>query len=161
MSTHGLLAGALPRIETESTPAILDTSHNDCPAIQPDAFYPAVSVEDFRVIKRVDQTVQDAECVLFLERAVDEVNRQLDGWLSTQCRDMREAWVAAEKPYQRAVFGYAKALQLESWLDYDATERVGDRLSNLDTRIIAERREALAAIALLTGGAGLVEVELI
>ena len=112
--------------------------------IQPDDYYPALSVEEWRNYYRVDDTLSAERAHTMLSNATALIQAELDSW--------REQQTTATLPerlhisYRQAVYQRAKAHELEQYRDIDTTSAGEKHNYALELRIntaLQRSREAL------------------
>ena len=124
------------------------------------AFYPAISLIDFRADYRVDDTATDQRTVVSLNRAMIRVNDELKAWRVTQ-EDLGYATLddipsdnyggvsALEWHYLSAIYNNAKADLIESYRDFDSTRSGHDKADEMVQRIDDQRRRGREELRLL------------
>lgn len=123
-----LIAPNTPQQATETEPVELQNA----------AFFPNLTLAEFRTQARVDATASEPRATSCLYSAMLETNQRLASWMQTQ----QAAGIGAlselpEHPghppgarlhlYKQAVFALAKAAILETLHDYDSTNHATSR----------------------------------
>lgn len=110
-----------------------------------DAFYPAVSLADFRRTMRVDDIATDARVAEQIRTAMLMINGEIAFWRAQQtATELSDE--QAKAYYRIALYHRAKAYIIEQYRDVDTTKSGHDEASALETRInvyLQRSREAL------------------
>lgn len=126
-------------------------------AIVNHSFFPAIDLEDFRDVMRVDNVASAPRARHALYSAMLDVNGRLASWmLDQQSNGFQKLEDAPEKAghppgakkelYLRAVYSIAKSTLIERYRDYDTTNSGSKRVEDLTSTIDELRRDAFWAI---------------
>lgn len=121
------------------------------------SFFPAIDLEDFRDVMRVDNVASAPRARHALYSAMLDVNGRLSSWmLDQQSNGFEKLEDAPEKAghpigakkelYLRAVYSIAKSTLIERYKDYDTTSSGSKRAEDLTSTIDELRRDAFWAI---------------
>lgn len=115
----------------------------------PDPFYPALSLDEFRLLMRNDDIITNARLANYLRTAATFINSLLQPWRhNLTALDV----LPTEKAllYKTAVHHRAKTYILESYRDIDTTADGELRAEAYEKRIASEQQREREAIRLLT-----------
>lgn len=126
------------------------------------AFFPDVSLEDFRTAMKVDAVATQERALHALRAAVIEVNNRLSKWLTEQInlgylkiddipKQPAEIEGQTKFLYLRAVWSLAKANLIERYRDYDTTKSGQEKTEALTESADDYRRDCAWAINDLIG----------
>lgn len=140
----------------EADPAIHDS-------IRSHAFWPSISIAEFKNTMRVDETPSLPRIEGILITAITEANRQLVSFRQMQqakgymqlvdvpCDDEINDESLLVLNYRQAVFHYGMSRLLETYADYAATAKGENQASGKLEQALTYKREAHACIAFIKG----------
>lgn len=126
------------------------------------AFFPNLTLEEFRTAMKVDAIATTERAAHALRAAVIEVNNRLSKWLTDQVNlgyskidevPRKPEEIEGQKTflYLRAVWSLAKANLIERYRDYDTTKSGQDKADALSESADDYRRDSAWAINDLIG----------
>ena len=124
--------------------------------LRPDAFWPLVSLSEFRALMRVDDNVTNPRAFFALETGLYDVFDQLkslaDQGAETleQCYSIKQ-WPRMKNAFKQAVYNQAKSLILEDYRDVRTTPHGSDAADGLVERIDRCRVRVTESVRTLLG----------
>ena len=149
-----IAAGSIPSL----------TPSADQPAdqvLQPDEFWPEVSLSELREVQRVDDNVTDERALFELRNAIFEINPQLllvrSAAIEAGSENFSEVYVSSydmermTHQYKQAVYNEAKARLLENYRDISTTALGADKAKEMVGRIKTCRVRVVEAVRTIKG----------
>lgn len=121
--------------------------------MNPDPFFPSLSIREFRLLMRNDDVVTEARLGHFLLTAAVFINDLLANYKKALTEKEVDTLPSENEKqlYKIAVFHRAKTYILESYRDIDTTGDGEQRAESYESRIAFEQQREREAIRLLIG----------
>lgn len=124
----------------------VDPAHDSI--ANPDGFYPALTVREWKTLLRVDDNVSAARSQEILANAQYLIQAELAAWRAEQTAPLT---LPQTHHYRQAVYQRAKAHELEQYRDIDTGEAGSRRAEGLESRIDTALQRSRESLRLLLG----------